>query len=187
MARDKDYVIELGQTVHRLFADGLTDPSAAEIAEAHFPDKVLGGEIIEGIRKRLGRIRDFLEENYSEFPICLVSETYYIRFRYTPPMTTADARKCLPGGYGKGQEGIRLQSGQDDLIWQEAIRLNLVSGAGKIKKSADRAVGAFEGKHLREADAARLLTEAQGRAQPRHPEVAEHLLEALPGGNDEEE
>lgn len=187
MARDKEYVVELGLTVHELFAEGITDPSAAEIAEAHFPEKALGGEIIEGVRKRLGKIRDFLEENYPEFPVCLVSHTYYVRFRDNLPTTVTDARRCLPVGHGVKQEGIRQQSGGDDLIWQEAIRLNLASGAGKMKKSADRAVRAFEGDRLDEADAARLLTEAQGRAQPDDPDTAEHLLEALPAGDDADE
>ncbi len=186
MARDKDYVIALGRTVHQLFEKGVTDPSAAEIAEAYFPEKVLGGETIEGVRKRLSQIRDFLEENFSEFPICLVSETYYIRFRDNPPTTVADARRCLPVGHAIKKAGIRRQSGEDDLIWQEAIRLGFASGAGTMKKFADRALGAYEGHHLSEADASRLLTEAQDRAQPRKPEIASHLLEALPAGDGDE-
>ncbi|MEX2103262.1 MAG: hypothetical protein WD805_04800, partial [Gaiellaceae bacterium] len=155
-------------------------------AEAHFPGKVLGGEIIEGVRKRLGRTRDFLEENYPELPICLVSETYYVRFRDTPPTTAANARKCLPVGYGKGQEGIRLQSGEDDLIWKEAISLNLAQGAGKMKKSGDRTVRALEGHRLSEAEATRLLTEPQKTYQLERPEIAAQLLEALPEGDDDD-
>ena len=186
MARDKGYVIELGQTVISLFESGTTDPSAAEIAEANFPGKALGGEIIEGVRKRLGRIRDFVEENYPELPICLVSETYYVRFRDTSPTTAADARKCLPVGYGKGQEGIRMQSGEDDLIWKEAISLNLAQGAGKMKKSGDRTVRALEGHHLSEKEAARMLTAPQKDYQLEKPEVAAQLVEALPSGDADE-
>jgi hypothetical protein len=186
VAQDKDYVIELGRTVHELFAEGNPDPSATEIAEANFPGRVLGGEIVEGVRKRLGKIRDFLEENYSEFPVCLVSQTYYVRFRENPPTTAAEARRCLPVGHGVKQAGIRMQTGADDLIWQEAISLNLHSGAGKIRKSADRAINAYDNNRLSEADAARMLTEAQGRSQPGDPETAEHLLEALPAGADDE-
>jgi len=185
MARDKDYVIELGRTVHELFGRGVTDPSAAEIAEAYFPEKVLGGETIEGVRKRLSQIREFLEENYPEFPICLVSQTYYVRFRDTPPTTVADARRCLPVGHAVKKAGIRRQSGEDDLIWQEAIRLGFASGAGAMKKNADRAVGAYESHLISQEDATRLLTEAQDRAQPRKPEIAAGLLEALPSGNDD--
>ena len=187
MARDKDYVIALGQTVHQLFEAGITDPSAAEIAEAYFPEKVLGGETIEGVRKRLSQIRDFLEENYSEFPICLVSPTYYIRFRDNPPTTVADARRCLPVGHAVKKAGVRLQSGEDDLIWQEAIRLGFATGAGAMKKNADRAVGAVVSKRLRAGDATRILGEAQDRAQPDHPEIAARLLEELPTGHDDED
>lgn len=186
MARNKDYIMALGQTVHELFEAGVKDPSATEIAEAYFPEKVLGGETIEGVRKRLSQIRDFLEENYPEFPVCLVSQTYYVRFRDNPPKTVADARKCLPVGHAVKKAGIRWQSGEDDLIWQEAIRLGFASGSGKVKKNADRALGAFEGKHLTEDDAARLLGEAQDRARPRKPEIAAKLLDALPVGSDDE-
>ncbi len=186
MARDKNYVIELGGTVNELFADGQTDPSAAEIAEAYFPGKVLGGETIEGVRKRLSQIRDFLEENYPEFPICLVSETYYVRFRDNQPTTVADARRCLPVGHAVKKAGIRRQSGEGDLIWQEAIRLGFASGAGRMKKEADRTLAAYEGRLLTEADAARLLEEAQSQAQPRRPQIAEQLLEALPAVDGDE-
>lgn len=186
MTRDKEYVHELGQTVHQLFSEGVTDPSAAEIAGAHFPERALGGEIVEGIRKRLGKVRDFLEENYPEFPICLVSHTYYVRYRDNLPTTTAEARRCLPVGHAVKQEGIRLQSGEDDLIWQQAIALNLASGAGKMRKSANRALAAYGNQRLTEDDAARLLTEAQSRAQPDDPDTAEHLLEALPAGEEDE-
>ena len=187
MLQEKEYVIELGQTVHQLFAAGVADPRAKEIAEAHFPGKALGGEIIEGVRKKLGKIRDFLEKNYPEIPVCLVSETYYHRFRDTPPTTSAEARRCLPVGQGVRTEGIRMQSGADDLIWQQHIALNLHSGAGKVKRSADRVVGAYGNARLQEADAARLLGEAQDWAQPDDPDTAEHLLEALPAASKDEE
>ena len=187
MARDKDLVIALGRTVHELFEAGVTDPSAAQIAAAYYgEDKLLGGETIDGVRKRLSQIRAFLEENYPEFPICLVSETYYVRFRDNPPTTVADARRCLPVGHAIKKAGIRWQSGEDDLIWQEAIRLGFASGAGRMKKEADRALGAYESHLISQEDATRLLTEAQDRAQPRHPEIAEHLLEALPAGDGDE-
>ena len=65
-----------------------------------------------------------------------------MRFRNNPP-TAANARRCLPVGQGVKQEGIRMQSGTGDLIWQEAVALNMHQGAGKMKKSADRAVGAY--------------------------------------------
>ena len=58
------YVIELAQTVNVMFGEGKFDPSADEIAEVHFPDRDLGGEIVEGIRKRLRKVRDVLEVDY---------------------------------------------------------------------------------------------------------------------------
>ena len=50
MARDQ-YIIELAETAHKLFESGVTDPSATEIAEAHFDGKALGGDIVESVRR----------------------------------------------------------------------------------------------------------------------------------------
>lgn len=185
MARDRMYVEELAGTVMEMFANGDTDPSALEIAEAHFPDKTLGGEIIEGVRKRLGRVRDVLEETYEQ-PVHLTSRTYYIRFRDNPPKTQANARRCLPVGHGVKQEGLRLQDGPDDLIWQAMLALNLAAGAGKVKKSVDRTADAVEDHRLSEEDARGILAEAGRRAQPRKPAIVQRVMEALPGGSSEE-
>jgi hypothetical protein len=80
-----------------------------------------------------------------------------------------------------------MQSGDDDLIWQEAIRFGFASGSGKVKKNATRALDAYEAKRLTEADAARLLEEGRERAEPERPEIAAKLLDALPSANGDDD
>ena len=184
--RTKDqYVAELAQTVKTMFSNGQTDPSAAEIATEHFPERALGGEIIEGIRKRLHQVRDLLETDH-ELLVCLLSKTYYTRYRHDPPTTTADARRCLPVGHGKPQVGIHLQTGPDDMIWQAMLSLNLAGGAGKMKKSADRTLDAVDDKRLSEPRAKELLTEASRRAAPRDLALQKRVMQALPSAIDED-
>lgn len=182
----QQYVVELAQTVNQMFADGKTDPSADEIAAAHFPGKALGGEIVAGIRKRLHKVRAVLEIDY-EHPVTLVSGTYYSRFRHNPPIIDADARRCLPIGQGVSAEGIYLQRSATDLIWQAMVSLGLAQGAGRVKRSANRVLDAVEEQRLSERRAAELLAETQRRAAPTKPELAEQVMRALPGEGDDGE
>ncbi len=170
MAVEQEYVEELAQTVNMLFANDVTDPSTREIAEAHFPGLALGGEIIEGIRKRLHKICDVLEGDYGH-PVVLVSRTYYSRFRKEKPKTMADAMRCHPIGYGKNQFGIYLPTDTEDLVYRAMLQSNRAQGAGKVKRNADRAVDAADGDRL---------TELQ-RTLPARPELAQRVLRPPPG------
>ncbi|MEK6277744.1 MAG: hypothetical protein AABM29_07020 [Actinomycetota bacterium] len=184
MRTREGYVVELAQTVNEMFTSGDIAPSAEDIAEAHFPNKALAGEIIESVRKRLAKIRNILEEDY-ELPVCLLSATYYTRFRDNPPQTDADARRCIPMGHGKSTAGIRLQQGDDDLIWEAMVRQNLAAGAGKLKKSTDRTLDAVTEGRLSQQHGGALITQAQRRAAPDQPGLAEKITEALPEGDDD--
>jgi hypothetical protein len=176
------YVLELAETVSRIFAEGNTDPSAEEIAKAHFPERALGGEIVDGIRKRLRRVRDILETDY-DFPVCLLSHTYYVRYRKNPPKTESDARRCIPGGRAVTAAGIRMQTdGDADLIWQAMVSVNLASGAGKMKKSADRTLEAVADHRLDSPHAAALLNRAHQQAKPERTALASQVMKTLPKG-----
>ncbi len=177
---DRRYVEELAQTTEKLFEKGVSDPSADEIAEEHFPERALGGEIVEGIRKRLAKIRDVLENELGH-PVYLLSNTYYLRYRHEPPTTEAEARRCLPLGQGVRPVGIRLQTeGDSDLIWQAMVKQNLDSGAGKVKKSVDRTLEAWQENRLEKPRAAAILEGAARRALPSKPELAQEVRGALP-------
>jgi hypothetical protein len=179
MLRDSEYVLELASTANQLFAEGLNDPQAAEIAHKHFGDRSLGGEIIEGVRKRLPRIRRVLSEDYGAETVPL-SRTYYTRFRRQPPTTVADARRCLPVGHGVRQEGLYRLSGADDLIWSEWQQLQANTGARKVKHRYDIILGAVASGHLTPTMAAEALAEIAERAQPDDRELAARVLRALP-------
>lgn len=179
MANDREYVLELASTVNLMFSKGINDPQASEIAHEHFGDRTLGGEIIEGVRKRLPRIRRALEEDYS-YQICPLSRTYYSRFRRHAPLTEAEARRCLPIGHAVRQEGLYRLAGADDLIWNAWQRLHLNQGASKMKRRADAVLHAVASGHLTDAAAAEVLTDAAQHARPNDRELAARVMQALP-------
>lgn len=181
MAHRDLYIVELAQTVAQMFEAGNVDPSAEEIAETHFGRTVLGGEITEGVRKRLKKIRDLLEEDFGLL-VCLLRRNYYTQQRRdNPPQTEAEARACIAaGGFRIPAHGIRLQTGDSDLIWQAIMQRNLTSGAGKVKKSVDRTLDAVGQNQLSRPRAARLLDDAQQRMAPKDPTLAKRVMKELP-------
>jgi len=176
------YNRELADTVNQMFGAGNTDPSADEIAEEHFGGKAVGGEVLDGIRKRLPKISRMVEQNY-DHPVCVVSEAYYARFRNQPPQTDAEARKCIPVGQGVRSMGIRLSTGDNDLIYQAAIRQGLATGGAKVKKGIDRTVDATEDGRVPKPQAARLIKEVRSRTVPKRPAQLRKIMKALPGKN----
>jgi len=172
------YTTELAETVVELFGEGTTDPNAEEIAEAHFPEKTLGREIESGIAERLIKIRNVIEEAY-EIPCALVSETYYVRYRDSPPATMHEAYACIPGGWHKKSYGIRRQNGDDDLIWRATIERVLISAAGKEKKGVDRVLSAVALDDLSSQSARDLLGEMRTRAEPERQELARKLYDEI--------
>jgi hypothetical protein len=173
------YNRELADTVNQMFGSHRRDPSADEIAEVHFGGKAVGGEVIDGIRKRLPKISRLIEQNY-EHLVCVVSETYYARFRNEPPQTDADARKCIPVGQGVRSMGIRLSAGENDLIYQSALRQGLATGGAKFKKGVDRTVEATTAGRVPRKRAARLLKEAQTIVAPKRPKELGKIMQELP-------
>jgi hypothetical protein len=184
VVRDQ-YVIELAQTTKRLLDEGNIDPSADEIAYAHFGRTVLGGAIEEDIRKRLGKIRTILEEDPQRggygLTVYLVSKGYYtLGYRHNPPQTKTEASQCLVVGRPRGSSkeeaqkgnpavaGIRKYTGDDDLIWQELQRVSLRSAAGKEKKATDRILGEYEQGNLSATNGQNLFAEKERFAAPDH-------------------
>jgi hypothetical protein len=180
MPSREPYVLELAHTVNEIFGKGKNDPSFREIAAAHFPGKALGEEVVDGIRKRLHKIRDVLEHDYEQ-PVCLLSHVYYSRFKTTPPSNMAEARRCIPGGNGLGVAGIRLHTGDDDMIWQSMVAMNFSAGAGKVKKQADRVLDAVQDHRLETPRAKSLLVNAQQEMEPENPALQRKVLTAVTG------
>lgn len=173
---EREYVVALARTVDQMFSDGVNDPSAAEVADAHFQNWVLGGEIAEGIRKRLRKIRDILQEEY-QYPVCLVGKTYYDIFRGKRPILTAqDAHRCLPLGYSMTAQGLYRPLGKDDPIWQASVTLSASQGAAKVKSAYDRELSALEEGRLSEKHATSMITSTQQQMVPKQEKLFERVL-----------
>jgi hypothetical protein len=183
--RDKD-VVALAKAVNTMFNLGMTNVNAQEIADFHF--KVpLANDFYELVRRRLGRIRDILAEDY-EREVILLSDTFFRRFRSNPPINDEMARTCIPMGNGNRAEGLRLQTDYDDLIWKASIEANMATGSGKLKNTSNRVVAAVENGKLGNPDAAHILQHAQERSQPDTPLAAQQIMGFLdPGEKTEEE
>lgn len=178
------YTNALAATVVKMFSEEKLDPSAEEIAEAHFPDHILpppqGGEITDGIRKRLVKIHHIVEREY-EIPCCLVTETYYTVFRSKPvdEITIREAYRCIPGGYHNSRYGLRRQAGDNDVIWRAAVERNLISAAGKEKRSVDRVLAAVATEDLSNENALALIRQLRERSEPEKPEIIQRLFKEL--------
>lgn len=187
MAKERDWTQALTQAAVRLFDEGMTDPSAEEIAHAYYEGKLIGNETIEGVRKKLKMIRDLLVRDYGQ-SVYLVSRMYYTRFRATPAdeLTPTERRQCLPLGHGVKADGLRLQTGTDDPLWHEWIELTLNNAAAKMKHGADRVVHGVDAGRVSERAAGELLVGAAEHARPEKPEIAARAMLSLqPGEADE--
>jgi hypothetical protein len=172
--RERRFIEELAQAAKSLFERGTSTPDAEAIAAAHFQDRLFGGAAVEDVRKKLIRIRDILAEDY-QLPVTLVSRVYYSRFRKAEPTSLASARLCLALGYGKKAEGIHMQTGPDDLIWQAANDHNLAAAAGKWKRAADRTVDAYDNGRITKRTAAEVLFAGRRRMQSDQPSLLAEL------------
>jgi hypothetical protein len=177
--RERRFIEELAQAAKSLFERGTSTPDAEAIATGHFQDRLFGGAAVEDVRKKLIRIRDILAQDY-DLPVVLVSRVYYTRFRKADPASLADARLCLALGYGKKAEGIHIQTGPDDLIWQAANEQNLAAAGGKWKRAVDRTVEAYANGRIDEKTAVGMLQSGRDRTLPDQPEVLAQLSEASP-------
>lgn len=150
MSRDQ-YTYELADTVSDIFRGGSNDPSASEIAHAHFGKPNLGGEIVEGVRKRLHKVRDILQGEDYGLNVCLLGIRYYVEhrldkrkrkpYRTAKPVNKQEARMCLPVGQGYSGEGLWLSTGgTEDVIWQASIELGINAGGGRLKRGIDRTI-----------------------------------------------
>jgi hypothetical protein len=183
--RDK-YAIELASTVTDLFNSGMVDPSAEEIAYAHFPGRYIPGDVIEGVRKRLARVRALVEEGYG-LQVYPLSRRYYLQFRKSPPTTVDEGRLCLPTGRGYRMEGLRLVlDANTDFGWQAMIDHQINSGAGKMKANIDRTLDAVKTGSLENGRAAEILRHAAERAEPKNQMIADRVRKQLTEGEGDE-
>ena len=167
------YAVELARAVALLFADGCSDPSAEEIATAYFSGKIMGGEIIDGVRKRLKRIRTILEKDYL-IPVYLVADYYYSPHCNRCPADSAQARKCICGGLHKSAAGV-VAASDNDIIYQEALKQNIISSVPKTAKAVLNIINAMNEGRMKLEDGGDLLNQLKAKM-----EVDNHLKLTTP-------
>lgn len=154
------YAEELAATVNEMFNSKKTDPSAEEIVETYFEGKSVGGETIDGVRKRLRKIKVLLEGEYGH-PVYLVAAYYYSKQCNRQPADPVQARRCIPGGTNKIAAGIVLNTSDNDIIYQEALRQNIISSIPKASKAVVNILNAMDGGRMNLVDGGRILRQLQ--------------------------
>jgi len=177
------YITALAATVNDMFADGINDPSADQIAHHYFgPDKYIPRSLIEDVRSRLGNIRNALADD--GHLTCPLSETYYRRFRNGKKITgTDDAVLCLATGRAKKQVGIlRIveTAVNSDLIWASWHQLQLRQGAGKTRRSAEDVMTAIRRELIPMTAGHGLLAETRELAGLEQPDLFSQEIPQLP-------
>ncbi len=183
MSKDA-YLQDLAATVEKMFGDNRTDPSAQEIAIEHFGTDVLGGEIYDGVCKRIKAICKVLGETYG-LKVCIVNARYYLKtakrpnYRDKPPETDAEARSCLPLGHGVKTFGVKLCTGENDRIYQAAIGQGFASGGAKLKLNIDRTIEGYEAGNIPEEKAVPMINDARLKSTPEHLAEMEKIASLL--------
>jgi len=177
MARTPDRLVtDLVDVAHALILEGTTDPRANELASKYYGSLAYSAGTVEDIRRKLARIRDELERKYKH-QIYLVSSAYYPKFRKSPPITLAQARKCIPLGRGVRPEGLRLyQVDGEDFIWKAMIDARFSTGNGAVKKAIEKVATSFSSGLLGQASARDILESARRQRQPEQQQVIERIM-----------
>ena len=153
--RSRDpYVNLLTKSVLDLVAKGLRDPSVSEIAAEAFPQNIepphdpldqppgLGGEVYDGIAKRLSKIRLELEEAEGVLAATVNFHYYKNGYRRYDRITDGQAAHAIPRAGLKAQ-GIRVAiNGEHDpvyLAWQSANGKPGATRVGRASSSLDAA------------------------------------------------
>ena len=184
--KDKAFTEALAETAVVLFARGLLDPSAQEIAEEFFGELPLGGDIHEAVRKKLPRIRTYIEEFYPEYPVILLSETYYVRYRGRTISTVDEVHRCLPVGQGKTGHGLYVPGGGDDPLYEEWMKMSAAKGAGMVRNTTNRTTNAFSQGRLGAESGGRVLHSVADNLQPSQPEIVAELSSAIGRAQEEQ-
>jgi len=162
------YITELATTVNEMFAEGMDDPSAGEIARRHWGEgRTIPKAAIEDIRRKLSRVSEALRED--GHLLCPLSEPYYRRFRKPGQIKSRDeARRCLAIGRGRQQVGLlRFTSADDErgLVWIEWAAIQVNQAAGRQRRAGGRLAIAVETEKLSLEQAREILAEGQRIAE----------------------
>ena len=189
------YVNRIVKAAKRLIERGLTDPSASEIACEMLGDPqpadplgqpaALGGEIYNGVVRRLPKVRRQLED-VENIQCALISSMYYkLGKRVRPVDDTDDALMCLPSARRIPNTDDRdsavgllaVKEGDENLIYRLWLEANGKPGASRTRRALEQAAKAHAaglltadnaGSVIDAVDAHLRVTPAQARAQIGH-------------------
>lgn len=174
---------ELAETVKDLFSKGQTTLVPKQIAKAHFQKRGLSKPMIEDVRKRLAKVKLILERDF-KLATYLVGPGYFEKYIDHMPKTITEAMECMPIGKGNKTQGIKLHTdGEDDLIWQMTMKMQMSSGAGKFRRGMERAADAVSSKRIGRGMGTALLQLAARKCVPHDSEANKEMRLALTNGN----
>lgn len=165
----------LTKAVLDLVDGGLRDPSVSEIAAQAFPHLIeppndpldqppgLGGEVYDGIAKRLGKICLELEAGEGRLAATVNERYYQGKFRRAASISAAQAAVLIPSAHLKAQ-GIRVTiDGEDDPVYLAWQRANGKAGATRVGRASSALDIAHTNGIVTTAEGVAALTDFEGR------------------------
>jgi hypothetical protein len=170
MVRDQ-WINALVAAAKESFADGIDDPSAEELVEHYYEDKVYPRSMVDDAIKRMSKVRHELEaDGYRTAP---VAEKYYRRGtlngRPKPVTSLAEAALQLASGYGKRCYGLVHFTGDDEshaLIWRAWQKLQTNRNGAALGKNIQSILDAVNSGDLTEIEARTALEDGLLAAAP---------------------
>jgi hypothetical protein len=148
------YTNRIVKTAKKLIESGVTDPSATEITCALLREPPpsdplaqpgqLGGEIYNGVIKRLPLVRRQLED-VELIQCAMISSMYYtLGHRHHPIEDEDEARMCLPSPGRRAIGLVACKEGEDNLIYRLWLEFNIKPGASRTRRSLVQAGLAYK-------------------------------------------
>jgi hypothetical protein len=137
--------------------DGIRDPSVSEIACRMLKEPLpsdplaqppqLGGEIYNGVSKRLKKVRQQLEDVHGVQCALISGQYYLLKFREHGIDDFDDARLCMPSGSGNKSVGLYAVvpgAKGGNLIYQAWLEFNGKSGGARTNRALVQTLKAHE-------------------------------------------
>lgn len=154
----------------------------ADITKAEFG--VSPDDLIAVVHHRRGSIRRQLQANGMD--CSLVNEFYFNNFRFDPPSTLDEARKCLPMRAGKSTERLntmglcRANGHGTSMIFRVYEEATMESSAGGVKRTIERTVDAIGHGSLSTKTVAKMIRDGAKKMRPEISQQARNALEISP-------
>jgi hypothetical protein len=115
----------------------------------------------------------------------LVNQFYFVQATIavqrgdTWPTDHKQAKTAIPRGPGNVAAGLHFHNGPNDLIWEVAKKLNVATGAGKVKHNVEAVLRSAEAGTISMERAGEIVRFGARRMTPTLPEVEQEALKAI--------